>query len=223
VKNSNQTGFTLVELIASMAIASIVLFGMLGFLVTSMVNNSVRTAKADLLREAQLALDVIVKDIRLSAVVDSNNRIEDNNSPDAVATAGLGWESDSETLVLAIAAEDTSSNIIFADAAHYITEKNNIIYYVDNAKLYKRTLAADLPDNDFITSCPPNLAIPSCPADRLSIENVQSLVFRYFDALNNEVDPASARSVEVELRLQAEKYGRLVDVSYKTRTVFRNE
>jgi prepilin-type N-terminal cleavage/methylation domain-containing protein len=223
MRKLNESGYTLVELLAAIAIASVVLIGMMSFMVTSMVNNSVRSAKADLLREAQLALDVIVKDIRLSALVDSNNRIEDSNSPDAVATGGLGWESDNDTLILATAAEDTTGDIIFADAAHYITEKNNIIYYVNNSKLYKRTLMADIPNNDFITSCPPELAVPSCPADRLSIENVQNLVFRYFDSANNEVDPSSARSVEVELHLQAEKFGNLVDVNYKTRTVFRNE
>lgn len=224
MKKINENGYTIIELVTASTIASIVLVGMLGFLVTSIANNSIRTARADLLREAQLALDVIVKDIRLSALVDTNNRIEDDNSPNAIATAGLGWESDSDTLVLATAAEDTFGDIIFADAAHYITEKNNIVYYIsDDSKLYKRTIAADLPNNDFITSCPPELAIPTCPADRLSIENVQSLVFRYFDATDTEVDPANARSVEVELSLHDVKFGRPVDVSYKTRTVFRNE
>ena len=223
MRKLNEQGYTLIELITAVTISSILLVGMLGFLVNSIANNSVRSARADLLREAQLALDVIVKDIRLSAVVDTNNRIEDSNSPDAVATGGLGWESDSDTLVLATAVEDTSDNIVFADAAHYITEKNNIVYYINDSKLYKRTIAADIPDNDFITSCPPNLATTLCPADRLSIDNVQNLVFRYFDATDAEVDPANARSVEVELNLHDTKFGRPVDVSYKTRTVFRNE
>jgi prepilin-type N-terminal cleavage/methylation domain-containing protein len=224
MRKLNSRGYTIIEMITASAIASIVLVGMLSFMVTSIVNNSVNSARADLLREAQFALDVIVKDVRLSAGVDTNNRIEDENSPNAIATAGLGWESDSDTLVLAIAAEDNSDNIIFADAAHYITEKNNIIYYIsDDSKLFKRTLAADLPDNDFTLSCPPELATADCPADRLSIENAQNLVFRYFDATDTEVDPASARSVEVELTLHDVKFGRPIDVSYKTRTVFRNE
>jgi prepilin-type N-terminal cleavage/methylation domain-containing protein len=223
MKKLTEHGFTIVELLTAIAISTIILIGMMTFLVNSMVNNSVRSAKADLLREAQLALDVIVKDVRLSAIVDINNRIQDSNSPDAVATGGLGWESSSDTLVLATAVEDTSNNIVFADAAHYITEKNNIIYYVNDAKLYKRTLAADILNNKFITSCPPELASPSCPADRLSIEGVQNLVFRYYDSANNEVDPSIARSVEVELSLYKVKFGKPVDVSYKTRTVFRNE
>lgn len=223
MKKLNQEGFTLIEMLTATLVSAIILIGMMTFMVNSMVNNSVTSARADLLREAQLALDVIVKDIRLSASVDINNRISDANSPDAATTGGLGWGSDQDTLVLATAAEDTSGNIIFADAAHYITEKNNIVYYITDAKLYKRTIAADLPNNDFITSCPPEIATSVCPADRLSIDNAQNLTFRYFDASNIEVDPVAARSVEVELRLYDVKYGRPVEVSYKTRTVFRNE
>src|SRR5690606_38574621 len=128
-------GFTLIELLVAIGVTSIVLIGMTAFLVNTMVGNSVREARADLLREAQLALDVMVKDIRLSANVDDNNRIIDTNSPNAASTSGLGWESNAGTLVLATAVEDTDRNIVFQDATHYITEKNNIIYYVQNDTL----------------------------------------------------------------------------------------
>lgn len=223
MKKLDERGFTIIEMLTASLVASIILIGMMTFMVNSMVNNSVTSARADLLREAQMALDVIVKDIRLSASVDVNNRISDDNSPDAVSTGGLGWESDLNTLVLATAAEDTLGNIIFADAAHYITEKNNIVYYVNNSELYKRTIAADIPDNDFVTSCPPEIATSLCLADRLSIDNVQSFTIRYFDSANNEVDPTAAKSVEVELGLYDVKYGRPVQATYTTRTVFRNE
>jgi prepilin-type N-terminal cleavage/methylation domain-containing protein len=223
MKKLNENGYTLLELTVAIAIASMLLVGVLGFLVNSIASNSVRTARADLLREAQLALDVMLRDVRLSADVDPNNRIQDVNSPNAAGTGGLGWESNASTLVLATAAEDTAGNIIFADAGHYITEKNNIIYYVSGDTLYKRTLAADLPGNDTTTSCPPASATPSCPADRLSVRNVQSLVFRYYDATNTEVAPANARSVGATLTLQAIKFGKPVTVTYSTRMVFRNE
>lgn len=219
----NQRGYTLMELVVATAISSILLVGIMTFLVTSVVNNSVRSARADLLREAQLSLDVMVKDIRLSANVDENNRVEDANSPDAEDTDGLGWESDADTLVLATAVEDTSGNIVFEDATHYITAKNNIIYYIQDDTLYKRVLANDVPGNAAVTTCPPAGASSGCPADRLAVKNVQSLTFRYFDSSDNEVDPSMARSVEATLHLRANKFGREVNVSYSTRTVFRNE
>ena len=223
MKKLHEHGYTLVELLVACAITSILLIGMITFMVNSIANNSIREARADLLREAQLALDVIVKDIRLSANVDVNNRLVDINSPDAIATGGLGWESDTNTLVLATAAQDTSGNIIFSDPSHYITEKNNIIYYIVEDILYKRTLASDATDNDFISSCPPDIATSECPADRLSVDNVQSLTFRYYDATDTEVEPEFARSVEVDLTLRRERYGRPIEVTYSTRTVFRNE
>jgi type II secretory pathway component PulJ len=213
----------LMELIVAIAVSSILLVGIMTFLVNSLAGNAVRTARADMLREAQLALDVMVKDIRLSANAETNNRIEDDNSPNAIATAGLGWESNASTLVLAVAAQDSADNIIFTDAAHYITEKNNIIYYVSDSTLYKRSLASSALGNDFVTSCPPSSSTTICPADRLSVKNVQSLVFKYYDSTNAEVAANAARSVEATLTLSATKYGRTVTVSYSTRTVFRNE
>ncbi len=223
MKRLNQRGYTLIELLVATVITSILLVGIMTFLVTTMVNNSARDARADLLREAQLALDVMVKDIRLSANVDDNNRIEDPNSPNAVATNGFGWESDASTLILATAVEDNSGNLIFQDVTHYITEKNNLIYYVQDGILYKRVLAAGVANNASTSTCPPDQADATCPADRLSVKDVSSLQFRYYDADNNEVAPSNARSVEATLSLHAVKYGRDIDVSYSTRTVFRNE
>lgn len=222
-KRLDQSGYTLIELIVATAVMSILLLGIMGFLVNTMVNNAARTARADLLREAQLALDVMVKDIRLSSGVLTNNSIEDSNSPNAGATAGLGWESDGDTLIIASTAEDTSRAIIFEDDTHYLTAKNNIVYYVEDGVLYKRSIAADFPNNATRTTCPPEEADDDCPADRLSVRNVQGLQFRYFNANDEEVDPDQARSVEMTLTLHDEPYGRPVDVSYTTRTVFRNE
>ncbi len=220
---SHQGGYTLMELMVATTIMSIMMVSVMTFMVNSIATNSLRFARADLLREAQLAVDVIVKDIRLSANVEGNNSITDANSPNAVSTGGLGWESDSNTLVLATAAQDTSDDIIFADAAHYITEKDNIIYYISSGTLYKRTLSSGVANNASTTSCPPADATAACPADRLNVKNVLSLAFHYYDATDAEVAPSLARSVEVDLTLRAIKFGRPVEVSYSTRTVFRNE
>lgn len=223
MKKLGAHGYTLFELLVATAISGLILVGVMTFLISSLVNNSVNTARADLLREAQLALDVMVKDIRLSASAEQVNRWADDHSPNADTTNGFGWSSDANTLVLATAATRTDNSVIFSDVTHYITEKDNIIYYVADDTLYRRTLAADLPDNAATSSCPPQLASSSCPADRLSVKNVTGLTFRYFDASNNEVEPEFARSVEANLNLHAVKFGRDIDVNYTTRTVFRNE
>lgn len=219
----NQSGYTLMELMVATVITSILLLGIMGFLTTTMVNNSVRTARADLLREAQLTLDVLTKDIRLSANVDEENRWEDPYSPNAATTNGLGWTSDADTLVLATAAEDGDRNIIFQDATHYITQKNNVVYFLENGSVYKRTLAADVADNSSTTTCPAGSASPTCPADRKLVSNVEGFEVRYYNAVDKEVDPTDARSVEIELVLQKTKFSRTITAEYSTRTVFRNE
>lgn len=220
---SFQKGFTLTELLVAITITSILMIGIMTFLVRTLADNSVRQARADLLREAQLSLDSMTKDIRLSAGVAEANVIPDDNSPDADNNFGLGWISDQDTLVLSKSVEDVNGNILFQDPARYVTEKNNIVYFTNQGNLYKRTIASDVEDNRNTTSCPANLASSDCPADVRLIQNVDSFQVRYFNGMNEEVDPDQARSVETSLTLIARKYGREVRAEYKTRTVFRNE
>ncbi len=221
--SKNQRGFTLIELLVAIAISGLVLIGIGTFLTNSMVDNSIRGARADLLREAQLSLDILTRDIRLSANADEANRIEDPHSPNAAATNGRGWLSGSGVLVLATAVEDNDRNVIFQDATHYITEKNNIVYFVEDGTLYKRTLAFDVPNNRLSTSCPRAEADDNCRADVQLVEGVTALQIRYYNGLNEEVEPARARSIELTLSLQKTKFGREVNAEYTTRTVFRNE
>lgn len=224
MKNSKQSGFTIIEMLIATTVASALLILIMNFMANTLVSNSVESARSDLLREAQLTLDSMGREIRLSANVDESNRWEDVNSPDAVATNGYGWESDADTLILAISAVDEDNAIIFSDATHYITYKNNSVYYIENNTLYKRTIAGDtVPDNTAETSCPAALANDTCRPDVKLAENVDSFSVKYLDSLNNEVSPPQARSVELTLNLSTEKYDRTINANYTTRTVFRNE
>ncbi len=222
-KRLGSGGYTLIELLIATVVTALVIIGVLTFLTRTLTNNSIRQTQADLLREAQLTLDVLTKDVRLSANIDDNNRWADPNSPNAEATNGLGWEAGPSTLILASAAEDINRNILFQDATHYITEKNNIIYFVRDGSLYKRTLAANVANNSDVTTCPPESAGSDCPADRQLVNNVESFSIKYFNNMDEEVEPSQARSVEVRLSLKKFKYNRDVTAQYATRTVFRNE
>lgn len=190
---------------------------------SSLVSNSQQQAKADLLREAQLSLDVIVKDIRLSGGADPVNSVADTNSPGASENFGIGWESNDNTLVLSRSAEDNNRNILFQDANRYVTEKDNVVYFVNEGSLYKRTLAADVESNRRRTSCPKDSSSESCPADLQLVKNVSNFTLKYFDGMNNEVEPEQAQSVEASLDLSVNKFGKNIEANYKTRTVFRNE
>ncbi|MDQ3123951.1 MAG: prepilin-type N-terminal cleavage/methylation domain-containing protein [bacterium] len=218
-----QSGFTIIEMLVASAVTGMMLIMVMTFLVNTLVNNSLTEARSDLLRQAQLSLDLIGRDIRLSANVDDTNRWPDTNSPNAVATGGYGWISDNNTLVLAIAAEDNARNVLFEDSLNYITHKNNVVYFLENATLYKRTLVGDNPDNSSTTSCPAATATALCPADRELIKGVTNFTVQYIDGNDVEVDPSLARSVVASLSLQVTRYGRPVTADYEIRMVFRNE
>ncbi len=215
-------GFTLVETIIALTVTSLLIFIIINFMTNSIVQYSTTEARAQLLGEAQSALDLIGDDIRLSGNADANNRWEDAHAPEAPGNL-LSWASDSDTLVLATAVEDNNGNIIFADPALYISEKNNIIYYLEGDILYKRSLASPVAGNSTATSCPPAAASPTCSADREILTNVDTFTVRYYNDQNQEVTPTAARSIELYVKLQDTKYNQAVSVEYSTRMVFRND
>lgn len=216
---TNQKGFTLVELLVATAITGILIIVIMSFLTNSLVQISVDSARSDLLRNAQISLDVMTRDIRSSSNAYDTSSILDEHAPGE----GEVWESSSTTLVLATAAIDSDNNILFADELHYTSHKDNNVYFVRDRVLYKRTLAADVPNNSARTSCPEIAADEGCPSDIVLSNDVHGFTLRYLDGNGDEVIPSSARSVEITLDLSATRYGREVTASYTTRTVFRNQ
>lgn len=216
----SQNGTTIVELLVTIVMTGVIASAMIVFMVSSLHTFGAASAKANLLGQAQIAVERISNDIMLSATADANNRIPDAHSP--IAIDPLGWVGDSDTLILATAAEDQSKNILFADSAQYITEKNNVIYYLDGQKLRRRVLANDVVGNRAVTTCPSNLATAACPADSVMLGEVQNYIVTYYNQLNQVVQPDDARSVQVSVVLQSKIFDN-ARVSYKTRTVFRND
>lgn len=223
MRAQRQSGFTLPEVIVALTLSSVLIGIIIGFMVNSLSQYGITNARAELLNEAQIALDIAANDIRLSANADANNRWPDENGPGAPDVT-LGWESNGTTLVLATAAEDGDGNILFSDSANYISHKNNSIYFVQSGALYKRVLAApSVSGNTAVTTCPEDSATPTCPADRLLLRNVESFTVKYFNEQGQEVAPDDARSVELEVHLKVNRYPNSVFAEYKTRMVFRND
>ncbi len=217
---TDQQGLTLIEITTATAIAGLLIIIIMTFAVNSFAQISIDSARSDLLREAEIGLDTATRDIRLSSGADDNNRIPDEHAP---GSNDFGWASDNSNLVLAAAAQDQNHKILFEDPLHYTSWKNNVIYFVQNGTLYRRSLAADVPNNKAPTTCPASAATSSCPADAVLVNNVASFTVKYIDGNGDEVDPTDARSVELTLHLQATKYGQDIRADYTTRTVFRNE
>ncbi len=222
MKKLNRGAFTIVELLVSVLVTSLLVMVIMNFTADSLVNYAINIARRDLLAEAQEALDKIADETRLSANADQNNRWQDTHAPGAPGNL-LSWNSSGSTLILATAAQNTSKDIIFSDPAKYITEKNNNIYFVSNGTLYRRTLASTVASNAAKTTCPSSAASASCPADEALISNITNFVVRYIDGDGNQVTPTNARSIELEIDLSRNYYGRNITADYKTRMVFRND
>lgn len=217
-----QKGFTLVELLVATAITGILIVVIMSFMSDSLVQINMSDKRADMLQDAHVALDAAVGDIRLSSHAIENNRWEDEFAPGAPSN-GFSWQSNASTLILDTAALDDERNVIFEDPLHYTSYKNNRIYFVRDNVLYRRTLAAPIDNNSADTTCPDTADVVDCPSDSVLARNVSAFTVRYFDAQNTEVPPVAARSVELTLTLHTEPYGRPIDATYTTRTVFRNE
>jgi type II secretory pathway component PulJ len=216
----DQRGMTLVELTITLVLTMVISTAVIVFMVSGLRTYSTASIKADLLAQAQTAADRISNDIMLSASADLNNRIDDANAP--TPSNPNSWASDADTLILATAVEDQSRNIIYADPAMYISDKNNIIYYLNNGTLYRRVLASSAANNRAVTTCPPASATASCPGDSTILSDVTVFNVTYRNHLNQTVAPDEARSVEVSVTLQR-KNETATQVSYKSRTVFRND
>lgn len=218
----DQSGFTLVESVIALTVTSMLIFVVVNFMVNSIAQYSTVNARSRLLNEAQIALDIIGDDIRLSANADENNRWPDANAP--IAPDNLfSWTSSPSTLILATAAEDVNGDIIFSDQAEYISLKDNNVYFVRDRKLYKRTLAADGISNTSVTTCPANETTANCPTDKQLLAGVDSFNLKYFNEKGEQVTPTDARSVEMYVKISEDQYRQPVSAEYTTRMVFRND
>jgi type II secretory pathway component PulJ len=220
---NDESGLTIVELSIALVITAILATIMIAFSVDKLEQNAIQNTQYDLLTNAETGLDTVANDIRIANSADDNNRFPDPYAPGAPSNE-LSWASNSTTLVLAIAATDKSRNILWQDAHDYISYKNNIIYYLSNGTLYRRVSAdPSITGDSAIDTCPVAHATSSCPADGDILDNVSSFSIQYYNAQDQQVDPASARSVQLSVTLLVHKYNQNITSNYTTRMVFRND
>lgn len=215
-------GFTLVDAIMAVTVATLVIVVITTYFINNLEQAALATNRDSLIKETETSLDLMSKDVRLSANADQNNRWPDANSPGGSGNE-FGWQSGSSTLVLATAAQDSSGNIIFSDPKNYITEKNNIVYFVQNGTLYKRVIADPVSGNAAVTTCPAGQASSTCPADKELLHDVTLFNVTYLDGQNQQVTPTNARSVEVHITVERDVFKKPVTADYTTRMVFRND
>lgn len=222
MKKLSISGVTLVELLITISLISILSLVLMNFMVEWVKQYAITQTRANLLTTAQDSLDIVTDSIRLSAAADQNNRWQDPHAPSAPSNQ-LSWQSNSTTLVLASAVEDTNGTILFSDPLNYTSHKNNQIFFVNNGVLYRRILAAPVTGNSQKSTCPSASTTSECPADRKLAENVSAFSVNYLNAENQVVSPPNARSIELTLTLRKRQFNQDIESVDKTRMVFRND
>lgn len=216
-----QRGFSLVELLIATTVISILTLVMMNFVANRILDNAVKNARSDIQLQTQQTLDTISKDIKYAGNVDDHNRWADSHAPGSPGN-DFSWTSDSHTLILAAPVQDTSGNIVYQDHPGYVSYKDNLIYFLSNGSLYKRTLAAQVSGNSKNTTCP--ASVSNCPHDDpLLANNVTSFSIGYFDANDNPVAASAARSIDVTIQVNKRVFTKNLSANYTVRTVLRNQ
>jgi prepilin-type N-terminal cleavage/methylation domain-containing protein len=215
----DQAGFSLVEImvvVSVLALIAVVFLGMsTSFFVVINRNNHLQ----EMTVSSQNLIRSTVESIRYGDGVRQTNQLTDPNAP------GSGWNTSNSSFVIIIpipALAADKSYIIDPDTGS--PYMNEIVYYKNGKTLMKRTLAnPDAIGNRLHTSCPPNLATSSCPADIQLAEYVKSMTFTLYDQnAAQTADTTLARSVKITLDMERNAPGSPLNLTSSIRVTLRN-
>jgi prepilin-type N-terminal cleavage/methylation domain-containing protein len=215
----NKKGFTIIELLISVSIASVITLSMVTVSVYYYGDILRSQATAELAIESQTVLRKIIDDARLADSIHAVGQITDANAP----TGGWVTSDPSNVIILADPAIDSSRNIIYNASDSYPYE-NESIYFSRGTQMYRRLLKnTSAPGNSAITTCPAASVTATCPQDIILSQYVTNLSFIFYDINNvTTADASQARSVSITVNLQRTIYGKLIDFSNTVRTTLRN-
>ena len=147
-------GFTIVELVISMALFSIILVATSSIFVTALKNYQINITKSDFQKEVNFSLDDINKNIKLAIEV-----------PLTYGSYSLSQN----ILILALPTTDSSANFIYEDGAPL---KDYVIYYSENGNLHKVTHAD-----------PSGIRANQNGEDKIILGNLTNVNYSYFPGL----------------------------------------
>lgn len=173
--------------------------------------------QARLAVESQNILRSVVEDLRISSGIRANNTITD-------PSVG-GWSTSNSSLILIVAspAVDSSNNFIIDTSTGY-PYQNEIIYFANGGRLYKRFLAhPDASGNKLKTSCPAASSSPSCPPDVILSSNFETMNFVFYDQDDNITTTLpQARSIGLAVMVKRKSFGKDLKFDNKIRITLRN-
>jgi type II secretory pathway pseudopilin PulG len=215
----DQKGFTIVELILSVGIAT-VLSGVLLFISLNLIGDTARARMtADLAIESQILLRSMVEDVRLAGSLSTTNQNTDANAP----VGGWITNDPSNILIIDLPATNSARDIVYNSSTGYPYD-TEIVYFSNAGSMYRRTIIDPSATGVLAkTSCPSNLATGSCPSDKKYTNNLTDLTFTFYDDANNTTaDATLARSVQITVKVQRKILGKMVKFDNTIRTTLRN-
>src|ERR1035437_2368780 len=130
-----QGGYTLVELLYSMAIMAVLLLAVGTFVTDNSQNIYQADTKIQLEDNTRTAVENMATVVRSAKSVEANNAQPDANSPGAPGNL-YSWSASSgssATLIVAIPARNSSGNLIYSDGLHNNLYTNDYVYYLDSS------------------------------------------------------------------------------------------
>lgn len=116
-------GYTLIELVISMAILAVIMAAVATILVTSLKNYRTESQKSTFQKELNFVIDNMCKDIKEAA------EAPENYNPYTLSPT---------VLILAIPATDSSNNFIYTGD---VLEKDVVVYYLSGQELKRKVIA----------------------------------------------------------------------------------
>jgi prepilin-type N-terminal cleavage/methylation domain-containing protein len=231
MKKLGQAGFTITELMISIGIAGVLASSLL-IVSLGFFGQTVRSqATSEMTVRSHFALRAISEDLRLASQISATNTIPDVNAPPG------GWVTSdvNNVLIIATPAVDANGQVIYDEIIGnpYL---NELVYFVRNSVLYKRSLKNLVaPGNQLVTTCPAAAATAACPPDIRYTAYVNDLGLRFYSLedlyglddfydLDNIIttDPWLARSVRASLDMSRQVFGQDVTFSGSTLVKMRN-
>jgi|AntRauTorcE11897_2_1112592.scaffolds.fasta_scaffold00277_14 prepilin-type N-terminal cleavage/methylation domain-containing protein len=202
---TGNNGFTITELLIVIIATGVISGAIFSFTFNYWRSSYAQQSSVDSLNSRLNAGDILRELIASSTGLINQNSIPDNNVLVPDPGNGLFWEELRATTETRAASPGTITPILYFKRFSFDSDRDiifdNLIAYEDEYVLYMngddnilylRSIAnTDAPGNRLKTSCPPESATESCPADRVVAEDVSALDVRYFSRTGNVVDYTS--------------------------------
>lgn len=218
-KFSSAVGFTVTELTIVIVILGVLMVPLSVMTLDYFGSIMARSTEAQLATESQTLLRTVVEELRTASSVKVGNTINDPNEPPS------GWSTSNDNLILIISTPALNNSRAFIyDPITGMPYQNELIYFVEGPRLYRRTLAnTDAVGNTARRTCPMATASTTCPADKVLTDHFKAMNFTLYDQDDIvTTNIAVARSLVVNVSMEKPTFGGPVRFDNSMRMTMRN-